>query len=241
MLPELTFYRYTLKEGDTFWNVMARTSMNIDTLMTVNSLSNPDDILPGKELFIPNMRGIVYHINSGETLKEIAERYEVAEEYILKTNRISSLSKEYIFIPCGEVDRGERFAFIGNGFIKPLSSIKVTSAFGKRMDPFRHVQDFHSGVDLKCTIGTPVKAAKKGVVIFAGYSGNYGKLVIIQHSSGYKTYYAHLQTILVNRNKRVKAGEIIAKSGNTGRSTGPHLHFEIRKNNKPVNPLSKLN
>lgn len=95
---------------------------------------------------------------------------------------------------------------------------------------------FHKGLDIAVAYGSDVKSAAQGTVIFAGQKGGYGNCVIISHGNGLATLYGHLSQILVSDNQVVKVGEVIAKSGNTGRSTGPHLHYEVHKNNTPVNP-----
>ncbi|MDO5616947.1 MAG: M23 family metallopeptidase [Cruoricaptor ignavus] len=100
---------------------------------------------------------------------------------------------------------------------------------------------FHKGIDIAVPNGTEVKSAAIGTVIFAGVKGAYGNCVIISHANGLATLYAHLSQILVKTNEQVKVNQVIAKSGNTGRSTGPHLHYEIHKNNTPVNPKLFLN
>ncbi|PZU81545.1 MAG: peptidase M23 [Chryseobacterium sp.] len=100
---------------------------------------------------------------------------------------------------------------------------------------------FHKGLDIAVAYGSPVKCAASGKVIFAGAKGGYGNCVIIEHNNGLATLYGHLSEVLVETNDRVKVGQIIAKSGNTGRSTGPHLHYEVHKNNQPINPKLFLN
>ncbi|MBN4069545.1 M23 family metallopeptidase, partial [bacterium AH-315-G05] len=99
----------------------------------------------------------------------------------------------------------------------------------------------HEGIDIAAPIGTPIIAADGGVVTFAGRRGAYGKLVIINHENGFQTYYAHCNGFNVKVGERVHKGQKIATVGNTGRSTGPHVHFEVRKNGVPVNPLSFVN
>ena len=100
---------------------------------------------------------------------------------------------------------------------------------------------FHKGLDIAVPYGSDVWASASGTVIFAGEKGGYGNCVIISHGNGLATLYAHLSTILVDANDKVKVGEVIAKSGNSGRSTGPHLHYEVHKNNTPVNPKLFIN
>lgn len=95
---------------------------------------------------------------------------------------------------------------------------------------------FHKGLDIAVPYGSDVKCTATGKVIFAGEKGGYGNCVIVEHGNGLATLYGHLSQVLVKANQEVKVGELIAKSGNTGRSTGPHLHYEVHKNNTPVNP-----
>lgn len=120
----------------------------------------------------------------------------------------------------------------------PLKSVYITSGYGGRTLYGKY--DFHLGVDLRAASGTYVYAADGGKVIFAGYSGSYGYLIKIQHDNGDLTYYAHLSKIEVKNGSRVYKGQYIAKSGKTGNVTGAHLHFEIRKNGKTVNPVGYL-
>lgn len=123
----------------------------------------------------------------------------------------------------------------------PVAGSKLTSKFGTRRDPFLRRYAFHSGIDFKARTGTSVKPAAQGRVIKAGWQGGYGKMVEIDHGNGTSTRYAHLSRILVKRGQNVSIGTVLGKVGSTGRSTGPHLHYEIRKNGKAINPLTYLN
>ncbi|MFD1772029.1 M23 family metallopeptidase [Sphingobacterium suaedae] len=115
---------------------------------------------------------------------------------------------------------------------------RITSPFGYRRNPFTNRgREMHSGVDLKGRIGDPVKATAKGKVTFAGYKGAYGYVVMVKHNNGYETRYAHLTRTRVKKGEAVEAGEIVGLLGNTGRSTGPHLHYEVVINNRKVNPV----
>lgn len=116
----------------------------------------------------------------------------------------------------------------------------VTSAYGYRIHPIFHVRKMHTGVDLHAPMGQPIKAANGGTVIFAGWRGGYGKCTIISHGGGLSTLYAHQSEILVSAGRQVKRGEVIGKVGSTGYSTGPHLHFEVRVDGSPVNPMGYL-
>ncbi|AQW92505.1 M23 family peptidase [Elizabethkingia anophelis] len=116
----------------------------------------------------------------------------------------------------------------------PKTDSSGTATVKPTQDP--EVMQFHKGLDIAVPFGSDVRSAAQGTVIFAGQKGGYGNCVIVSHGNGLATLYGHLSSILVSPNQQIKVGEVIAKSGNTGRSTGPHLHYEVHKNNTPVNP-----
>ncbi|MBP2655054.1 MAG: Peptidase [Firmicutes bacterium] len=122
----------------------------------------------------------------------------------------------------------------------PVSGGTVTSPFGWRTHPVFGTARFHSGIDIGVDYGTPVRAADGGVVVTAGWMSGYGYGVIIDHGSGISTVYGHNSELLVSEGQRVAKGQQIARAGSTGYSTGPHCHFEVRKNGSPVSPLSYL-
>jgi murein DD-endopeptidase MepM/ murein hydrolase activator NlpD len=113
----------------------------------------------------------------------------------------------------------------------------ITSGYGEREDPLHGGEEFHSGVDISVEPGTPVRATADGVVSFARWSGGSGNLVVLEHGFGYSTFYAHNSRIAVSVGQHVKRGDIIAYSGSTGYSTGPHSHYEIWKEGKHINPM----
>ena len=118
---------------------------------------------------------------------------------------------------------------------------RITSTFGYRRNPFGfRTSEFHDGLDIAVPTGTLVKAAASGTVTFSGYSGGYGYLIKISHGSGIETYYAHNSALLVEIGDKVLKGDHIAKAGSTGRSTGPHVHYEVRLNNIPQDPMNYL-
>jgi len=129
---------------------------------------------------------------------------------------------------------------LGN-VVKRQAIIKEDKNASSNAPAEKDQMQFHKGLDVAVAYGSPVKCAASGKVIFAGVKGGYGNCVIVEHGNGLATLYGHLSEILVEANDRVKAGQIIAKSGNTGRSTGPHLHYEVHKNNQPINPRLFLN
>jgi murein DD-endopeptidase MepM/ murein hydrolase activator NlpD len=121
----------------------------------------------------------------------------------------------------------------------PVNGV-MRSSFGGRSDPFSGEGAFHTGIDIQANVGTDVHATADGVVIGAGWSGRYGKLVIVDHGNGLETYYAHLSHFLVVPGQEVRRNEIIALSGGTGHVTGPHLHYEVRVAGTAVNPYKYL-
>lgn len=121
-----------------------------------------------------------------------------------------------------------------------ISNVKIGSLYGYRSDPFTGRAKFHSGVDIKARWGDPVGASHPGVVQFAGWYHGYGNLIVINHGGGVTTHYAHLSGYAVSVGMRVERGTIIGQAGSTGRATSPHLHYELRINDNPVNPLQPL-
>jgi murein DD-endopeptidase MepM/ murein hydrolase activator NlpD len=121
----------------------------------------------------------------------------------------------------------------------PIDGI-LRSSFGGRSDPFSGEGAFHTGIDISAPIGTPVHVTADGVVVSAGWSHGYGKLVVVDHGNGFQTYYAHLSQFLAVPGEEVGRGQVIAYSGATGKATGPHIHYEVRLAGTPVNPYKYL-
>jgi murein DD-endopeptidase MepM/ murein hydrolase activator NlpD len=117
---------------------------------------------------------------------------------------------------------------------------RLQGGFGNRLDPFSGEGAYHKGVDITAPYGTPVRATADGVVTHAGWWGGYGRLVIVDHGGGIETYYAHLSRIDVLEGSEVRRGEIVGRIGSSGRSTSPHLHYEVRVGRSPVNPIRFL-
>ena len=155
-------------------------------------------------------------------------------ENIKRKNIINNQEVQRIQNIQGENINNENFGKI----LWPVKSGRITSKFGNRNHPVLKSVKFHRGVDIAVSLGTPVYAGIKGIVTFAGKRGNYGNLVEIEGSDGIKVRYAHLSKIDVVAGQRVSDGEKVAETGNTGMSTGPHLHYEIIVDDSPVNPLN---
>ncbi|HLN53696.1 MAG TPA: M23 family metallopeptidase [Lentimicrobium sp.] len=125
--------------------------------------------------------------------------------------------------------------------IQPVSNKdmrRIGSYFGYRTDPFYKVSKFHEGIDFTASVGTEIYATGDGIVVQSDRKGGYGKCITINHGFGYSTLYAHLSKIDVKPGQKVKRGQIIGRVGNTGKSTAPHLHYEVHKNKRPVDPIN---
>lgn len=231
----LEFYKYTVVQGDNFFRIMARTGMNIDTISSVNALSSPQDIRVGMTLLIPNMRGVYDTENLAESERsrgKLAEKYSMPNHLIIFDKR-----RDEWFVPGKTLGKIEKSFFYGLAFHPPLNEGYLTSGFGHRLDPFTKKKTFHGGLDIAASKGTDVIASADGEVIFMGRKGGYGKLIVVKHIMGYETRYGHLDKMSVSLGDHVKKGQKIGSVGNTGRATGYHLHYEVRrfqKNEKPV-------
>lgn len=259
-----TTKEYVIKSGDTLWDIAEKNNIPVDKLCSINSI-NLDKIYPGQKIKLAIPNNIVnvkatkhieyeepipyevkYHSDSsiykgqrkvvsiGKPGKKkvkatVVERNGVEVERIIVDEDIISQPQHEIIVV------GTKVAALGKlaMFSTPVFG-SVTSRFGFRQG------GFHAGVDISGEIGDPICAADSGVVIFSGFNGGYGNLIIIDHKNGYKTYYAHNSKNLVSVGQRVSKGTKIATVGMTGNTTGPHLHFEVRKNGTPIDPLKFL-
>lgn len=257
-----------VSEGQTLWMISQAYNVSVEAIVSANGLQNAELIRPGQQLIIPSAaarsrsatsgssavrksasrgRRITVVVGKDQTLWEIAQAYKVPVDDIVEANGLRSADLirpgQRLIIPGAtaaiplRVVRSEPFssasASIVRGFQWPARGV-LRSRFGWRWR--RH----HDGIDIAAPYGTPVLAAKAGRVIFAGWYYSYGRTVIVDHSNGVTTLYGHNSRLLVRVGEAIEAGELISRVGSSGRSTGPHLHFEIRVNGRPVNPLKYL-
>ena len=221
------YVRYRLAEDENFFVVMAKVSQDADTLASLNGLANPNALGAGEEVLIPNARGLFLKAKSAD---ELATRYEVSPDAIHREG-------EFWFLAGQKYLPKEMAYFRGEGFLPPLKIGRVSSRYGMRSDPFTRRHTFHGGLDIAAPTGTPVHASQGGTVVRVGQNvSGYGKLIVIEHDFGYRTYYGHLSAIHVRKGDTVSADQMIGRVGATGRATGPHLHFEVRKNGQRTNP-----
>lgn len=237
----LRFYKYKVKDKDNFFTIMSKTGQNADTLVNVNNLASVYDIRRGQVLKIPNYRGIFYNRKKKDTIEKISKDFSISIAALSAANYGKSfIKKGLLFLPGVNLSKEERSYYSLHAFIHPLPQARVSSPYGFRINPFTKRRTFHTGIDLAAPWGTKIKAASNGRVVWAGRKGGYGNLIILRHAKGYYSYYGHLSKILVAKGDRVKRGQFIGRVGSTGLSTGPHLHFEIRKMGKTQSPLKVI-
>ncbi len=249
--PLLQMSTYRAKNGDNLWTIANKRGSDFFwTLLSVNRLKKADRISIGQELKIPNQCGLLHTIQKGETLEDISLEYGVNIRKIIRVNRIldpgTIKQGSELFVPGAKVSLAFSKELLKKSGIPPKfawpcrRSTRISSRFGYRKDPFTGRRAFHAGLDLAPGYGASVTASMNGVVTHTGRMGGYGNLVVIRHSNGFQTRYGHLSRIRVKKGRYVSQGQVIGNVGNTGRSTGPHLHFEIRKNGKAENPLKYI-
>jgi LysM repeat protein len=244
--PVLHVSTYRAKNGDNLWTVAEKSGLDFYTLLSVNRLKKANEISIGQELKIPNQRGILHTVYEGETLEDIALKYDVRIRKIIRVNQILDPNEikqgSDLFIPGATVTLAFSKELLKNSGVPPQfawpcrRSSRISSRFGYRKDPFTGRRAFHNGLDFAPGYGASVYASISGVVTHAGWMGGYGRLIVIRHANGYSTRYGHLSRVRVKKGKYIRQGQQIGNVGNTGRSKGAHLHFEIRRSGKPLNP-----
>ena len=235
---KLVITEHKVKKGENLSLIAKKYGVSISTICGTNNLRSYHLIREGKILKVPNKDGLIYKMRKGNKLVSIANKYKVSLQKIIDANNIKNpdfiASSSMLFIPDAKPQN------IFSGFLWPTFSRRINCGYGWRRNPFnRRSREFHPGLDIRARYQW-VKASKYGKITYTGWLGGYGKAIIIAHPGGWKTLYGHLSRIIVRRGQYVKQGQSIAKSGNTGRSTGAHLHFEILKKGRHKNPYRYL-
>ncbi|MGB9977408.1 peptidoglycan DD-metalloendopeptidase family protein [Thermovenabulum sp.] len=262
------FKEYKVAQGDTLWAIAKKNGVSLEKLVEANPhLKSADRLSPGDKIYLEERKPLLnFTVVKKVTYQKTIPYNTVVEkdssmwkwDQKVKTEGregLKELASQVVYKNGVKVDErvlGEKIirepvtkvvvrgtksevAFRGSGrFLWPITG-SITSPYGKRG------RDYHEGIDIGASLGSLVAASNSGVVVFAGRNGAYGNLIIIDHGGGIQTYYAHLSKILVSEGQRVEKGSVIGRVGSTGRSTGPHLHFEVRINGTPKNPITYLN
>lgn len=230
---ELVTREHIVKKGETLSQISAKYEVSMNTICGFNNLRSYHLLRHGQRLNIPNKEGILKKIQKGDKLLAIAKKYKTPVNRILDENNIKNPDfiniNTVLFLPDAKPLN------IMPSFLWPVSSRRITSSYGWRRHPIKRRRHFHQGMDIG-SVFQSVRATKHGRVTYAGWLGGYGRVVILAHPGGWKSLYGHLSRIRVRRGQHVKQGQRIAISGNTGLSTGPHLHFEMLKNGRSKNP-----
>lgn len=258
---------YTVSEGDNLWDIAVKNDMTVEELAAANPQADPDHLKIGTILNLYEVKPylhltlterltaserIEYPISYEETgtlykgevkikVEGVYGQRDVVTETVRENGAVLSsveLGSTVVSEPSPQLMlKGTKSlsTLVGTGsFTSPMGRLEISSPYGSRGG------SRHTGVDLRNPIGTPIYVVDDGVVTFASYQGTYGNLVKVSHGNGIETYYAHCSKLLVSVGDVVRKGDQIATVGNTGRSTGPHLHFEVRKNGVPTNPMNYL-
>jgi murein DD-endopeptidase MepM/ murein hydrolase activator NlpD len=241
-LHELTLFCYRITSGDDLFSLASRFNIPYETLATLNGYNTAEAVQTGAYLLVPSQPGIFLNLDSPGELDRLMAGWrdptKASQNIRLQRNgKPVSLS----FFSGERFHPLERAFFLGILFRFPLPSGKLTSSFGMRLSPFTGHSQFHNGIDLAAPTGTDVYAARDGNVVEVKKGDPLlGNFVRLDHGDGYQTVYGHLSRIDSSLYSHVLSGTIIGKVGSTGMSTGPHLHFEIRRKGHPEDPVSFL-
>ncbi|MDR0411337.1 MAG: M23 family metallopeptidase [Treponema sp.] len=236
---------YTIQSGDSVSRIAAQNGVSMDAVIALNNLSQANLLSVGRVIKIPNMDGIPYVVKNGDTYESIARTMDTPLFAIADANDIQSMDDiapgRTLFIPGARMSREALRMALGDYFIWPLQNRRITSPYGWRTDPVTGKgRRVHEGIDLSASTGTVIKAAVDGRVVAVSIDPVYGKYVILSHSNGLQTLYAHMNAFAVKEGDYVYQGAKIGEVGATGYVTGAHLHFGVYKNGKSVNPLIYL-
>lgn len=245
--PRFDILDYEVVKGDTLASIAEKFGISIDTIKWVNSLKS-EKLMPAQILKIPPVTGIVHRTKPGDTIYSVAKKYKAEAQNIVNfpANDFTDLDTfalnvgQVVFVPDGVMPEAapifqktsvpQFIAGVGGKFIWPAQGL-IT----------QYPVSYHMAVDIANSSAPPVGAGDDGVISYANCQRyGYGCHVIINHADGYQTLYAHLSAYNVSIGDKVGRGQIIGKMGSTGRSTGTHLHFEVRRNGVLLNPLSFL-
>ncbi len=238
----LYYTDYVVQKGDTTSQIAEQYNVTLDTIISCNAITAARDIRPGQVLKIPSMAGVLYTAKNGDTAQTVADANKISADRLIEANHLMKEAlvpgKEY-FLPDARMASFKLREISGDLFRWPVNGW-ITSYYGWRNDPFTNAREFHNGLDIGVDVGTRIHAAMEGVVADTGYSSISGNYVLLAHHSGWASFYCHLSKILVRDGQGIALGQVIGLSGNTGYTTGPHVHFSVFKNGRSVNPLNVL-
>ncbi|TGL63889.1 LysM peptidoglycan-binding domain-containing protein [Leptospira ognonensis] len=227
---KLKVIQYKVKKNETLTEIANKFHVSVESIAGSSSIQPDVLLVAGQILNIPNKQGLVYKLKKGDTLAKVADFYKVKMEDVYSENSLEDFdllkSGQKVFLPGAVIpEAGPLWRF-------PVASRVITSGWGTRSYP---QYKFHMALDLRANY-EPVMAARKGRVIYSGWMGGYGNVVMIQHDDSYQSLYAHNSRLYVRSGDYISTGKVISRSGCTGYCFGPHLHFEVIKDGKNINP-----
>ena len=243
--PGVKIRYHVIRAGESFWDIAQKYNISLETLVAANPFLTSLNADPGKEIVIPAENGVLVVCDSlydtyrmrkliGSNATMNGDRYQgIFDLLCLDDVRI-------VFFPHSRPAVVNQH-LAGLFEIKKTYSIPVAgqfaSLYGLRLDPFLHTPDFHAAIDIRAPFGTPIRPTKEGMIIATGWREGYGLCIEIMHADGYYSLYGHCSKIYVDTGMLVSKDDIIGLVGSTGRSTGNHLHFEMKRHGGNVNPL----
>ena len=250
---------YQVQNGDTIGGIASKFGISVNTILWANGLTSRSYIRPGDTLKILPASGLLHKVARGDTIGKIASKYQAKAEDIIKANNLQEngadiVVGEELIIPGGVKPATYTSTASSNNSYKPLSNVTApspsvdTPAGSGYLWPagVRRITQYygwrHTGLDIAGPVGTPLYASKSGTVKISqcGWNGGYGCYIILDHGGGVQTLYGHASQLYVSAGDSVSQGQTIAAMGSTGRSTGPHIHFEVRINGARLNPLKYI-
>ncbi len=232
---------YIVREGDTLSEIAEMFDVSANTILWANDIKNKSTIKVGQELVILPISGVRHVVKSGDTLQTLAKKYKADIDDVLAYNGLSANAKikpgDVIIIPDGVISVTQT-SIASSGSNSSGSYPTYAGYYLRPIGGGKKSQGIHgnNGVDLASPVGTPVMAAAEGKVIISrtgGYNGGYGTYVVISHPNGTQTVYAHMSANRVSVGEQISQGQVIGTIGMTGKTTGPHLHFEVRGAKNP--------
>jgi len=236
----------TVAQKQSYWTLAKAAKVNIDTIVGFNPDMEHLNAYVGRPLLLANQKGALHQVQAGQSPEDIEKDYGLLSGTVRAANSVGWLGLrpgQVLYLPGASPHQltGPMLDLFArrNFFRSPLAG-RYTSLLGMRIDPFTGAVRHHNGVDIKAPFNSWVAAAADGTVTLAGWNDGFGKCVVIDHAQGYRTLYGHLNEIMVHVGEKVKQHQLIGRVGITGRTTGPHLHFTIWKDDKLQNPLKYL-
>ncbi|NMB45196.1 MAG: peptidoglycan DD-metalloendopeptidase family protein [Firmicutes bacterium] len=240
---------HRVKRGDSLYILARSYGVSIEAIMDANDLTD-EIIIIGRELTIPQGRTVtasgqslvsdnppeqVYQVRPGDSASVIAKKFNTSVPALAEANRLADPNRlragQKLVIPGWQANM-PRFAWPVRG--------RISSSYGWRVHPIYKNRQFHGGIDIAVPVGTSVRAAANGKVIRSGYMGAFGYGIVIDHGRGVTTWYGHNSRLSVKVGEKVRQGQVIARSGSSGVSTGPHVDFRIKLDAETVNPVHWL-